>query len=207
MIALRGENTPEEVFLNLGGMFAAGVAVVPTSRGADYRTAIEACRQPDRTPRAPYCPTVRALEQATRANIENSLVALVGVAPLALAATWFLGEQGYLAGRRHPRRRLPLGFWTSVPWWPSPRSCSSRTWTSSSPITTSSAPSGCSSASWPWRSATPSGGRASPSPAPDWRWRAQGCAPASPRCGRRAVRRPNLYAGFAWALLSLPSWA
>jgi hypothetical protein len=47
MIALRGGNVPEEVFLNLGGMFAAGVAVVPRSRGTDYRTAVEACRRSD----------------------------------------------------------------------------------------------------------------------------------------------------------------
>jgi hypothetical protein len=35
----------EEVFLNLGGMFAAAVAIVPTSRGEDYETAVRACDQ------------------------------------------------------------------------------------------------------------------------------------------------------------------
>jgi hypothetical protein len=44
MIALRGWNAAEEIFLNLGGVFAAVVAIVPTSRGADYRTAVDACR-------------------------------------------------------------------------------------------------------------------------------------------------------------------
>jgi hypothetical protein len=112
MIALRGENTPEEVFLNLGGMFAAGVAVVPTSRGADYRTAIEACKQPD-TPRTD-CPTVRALEQATRANIENGLVALLVVAALALAATWFLASRDTSPGGGTRSLAFRWGFWTSV---------------------------------------------------------------------------------------------
>jgi|tagenome__1003787_1003787.scaffolds.fasta_scaffold20979464_5 hypothetical protein len=112
MIALRGGNTPEEVFLNLGGMFAAGVAIVPTSRGADYRTAIEACRQPD-SPRSD-CPTVRALEQATRANIENSLVALLVVGALALTATWFLASRDTSPGGGTRSLAFRWGFWTSV---------------------------------------------------------------------------------------------
>jgi hypothetical protein len=120
MIALRGGNTPEEVFLNLGGMFAAGVAVVPTPRGVDYRTAIEACRQADSTlliqkgPRSFDCPTVRALEEATRANVENNLVALLVVGALALAATWFLASRDSSPGGGTRSLAFRWGFWTSA---------------------------------------------------------------------------------------------
>jgi hypothetical protein len=44
MIALKGTRPVEEIFLNLGGRFAAVVAIVPTSRGSDFRTAVAACR-------------------------------------------------------------------------------------------------------------------------------------------------------------------
>ena len=47
MIALKGTTPVEDVFLNLGGMFAAVVAIVPTSRGVDHRTAVRACEQAD----------------------------------------------------------------------------------------------------------------------------------------------------------------
>jgi len=119
MIALRGENTPEEVFLNLGGMFAAGVAVVPTSRGGDYRSAIEACKQAGsplltQQPGGVDCPSVLALEQATRANVENNLVALLVVGALALAATWFLASRNTSPGGGTQSLAFRWGFWTSV---------------------------------------------------------------------------------------------
>jgi hypothetical protein len=120
MIALRGGNTPEEVFLNLGGMFAAGVAVVPTARGADYRTAIEACRQADSpllTQKGAIgfdCPTVRALEAATRANVENNVVALLVVGVLALAATWLLASRDTSPGGGTRSVAFRWGFGTSV---------------------------------------------------------------------------------------------
>jgi hypothetical protein len=120
MIALRGGNTPEEVFLNLGGMFAAGVAVVPTSRGSDYRTAIEACRQAD-SPLLTQkgaggfdCPTVRALEEATRANVQNNLVALVVVGALALAVTWFLASRDTSPRGGTHSLAFRWGIWTSA---------------------------------------------------------------------------------------------
>jgi hypothetical protein len=118
MIALRGGNTPEEVFLNLGGMFAAGVAVVPTSRGSDYRTAIEACRQADSpllTQRGTGldCPTVRALEEATRANVQNNLVALLVVGALALAVTWLLASRDTSPGGGTRSLAFRWCFWTS----------------------------------------------------------------------------------------------
>lgn len=93
MIALKGTRPPEDALLNLGGIFAALVAIVPTPRGKDYETAVEACKQagsPLLTEKASAdleCPTVQALEQATTANVENNLFALLIVGALALLAT------------------------------------------------------------------------------------------------------------------------
>jgi hypothetical protein len=93
MIALKGTTPVEDVLLNLGGMFAAVVAIVPTARGEDYQTAVRACSEasgPLLTEKASTgldCPTVEALAEATRANVENNMVALLFVGFLALLAT------------------------------------------------------------------------------------------------------------------------
>jgi hypothetical protein len=113
MIALKGTTLVEDVFLNLGGMFAAVVAIVPTARGVDYRTAVRACEQADSpllTEKAGDldCPTVRALAQATRANVENNMVALLVVGALALLATVLFFT---LRDRTAPGARFPVaGF-------------------------------------------------------------------------------------------------
>jgi len=93
MIALRGTNAVEDVALNLAGMFAAVVAIVPTGRGDDYRKALEACQKtsPVLTKEGATkldCPNLQALEAAARANIENSMLALVVVGALGLIAGW-----------------------------------------------------------------------------------------------------------------------
>src|ERR1700760_1241446 len=44
MIALQGMGDPENMFLNLGGIFAIVVAIVPTGRGSDFDTAVKACQ-------------------------------------------------------------------------------------------------------------------------------------------------------------------
>ncbi|MDT5029915.1 MAG: hypothetical protein QOC94_86 [Actinoplanes sp.] len=107
MIALLGISLVEDVFLNLGGMFAMVVAIVPTSRGSDYRTAVRACQQvatPLLTERSPTasldCPTVTALATATKANIENNMSTLLVVGVLGILAT-------LLFARRH-RETVPL---------------------------------------------------------------------------------------------------
>src|SRR5262249_28989449 len=93
MIALKGTTDVEDVLLNLGGMFAAVVAIVPTARDEDYQAAVRACKQaagPLLTQRAPTgldCPTVQALADATRANVENNMVTLLVVGALGLVAT------------------------------------------------------------------------------------------------------------------------
>ncbi|HWH99374.1 MAG TPA: hypothetical protein VNT27_03515 [Propionibacteriaceae bacterium] len=99
MIALKGRNAAEEIFLNLGGIFAAVVAIVPTSRGADYRTAVRACHEQATTlltGRASNnldCPTVLALEAATRSNIENNAFALLVVGILSLVAAFLFARR------------------------------------------------------------------------------------------------------------------
>jgi hypothetical protein len=45
MIALKGTTPVEDIFLNLGGVFAVIVALVPTGRNADYEAARRACEE------------------------------------------------------------------------------------------------------------------------------------------------------------------
>jgi hypothetical protein len=116
MIALKGTTPVEDVFLNLGGVFAAVVAIVPTARDADYRAAVRACQEaetPLLTERASTeldCPTVQALADATKANVENNLSALLVVGALALlAAVLFALRDGTL--NRQADRRAVRSFW------------------------------------------------------------------------------------------------
>ena len=116
MIALQGTTLVEDIFLNLGGVCAAIVAVVPTARDADYQAAVRACQQADtplltdRAATEPDCPTVQALADATRANVENNLSALLIVGVLALLATLaFAWKDGTLGG--HAGRTVARKFW------------------------------------------------------------------------------------------------
>jgi hypothetical protein len=112
MISLRGTTELEEIFLNLGGMFAAVVAIVPSSRGKDYLSAVRNCNRHDvpvMTDRASGrldCPTVQTLTDATRDNIENNMVTLLVLGLLGLIATvWF-----FFRRNRAVRTRVAL-FW------------------------------------------------------------------------------------------------
>ena len=92
MIALKGTNDVEDIFLNLGGMFAAVVAIVPTSRGEDYTTAVLACQETGGSPLTQNastmdCPTVNALAEASRANVDNNISTLLIVGAVGLIAT------------------------------------------------------------------------------------------------------------------------
>ena len=100
MIALKGTTPVEDIFLNLGGMFAAIVALVPTGRDADYRAAVRACREagtPLLTQKASTgqldCPTVQALEAAAKANVDNNLFALLVVGAIALVAAFVVARK------------------------------------------------------------------------------------------------------------------
>ncbi|WP_433059978.1 hypothetical protein [Dactylosporangium sp. CS-033363] len=90
MIALRGTTEMEDVLLNIGGMFAPIVAVVPTARGADYDTAVQQCKEGGELPTGLSCPDVQALADATRANVQNNMVALLVLGGLGIAITIFL---------------------------------------------------------------------------------------------------------------------
>ncbi|WP_426511727.1 hypothetical protein ACPPVO_14525 [Dactylosporangium sp. McL0621] len=88
MIALRGTTDAEDVLLNIGGMFAAVVAVVPTARSDDYIDAVRECREGGgRLPNGMTCPDVRALADATRDNVQNNMVALLVLGALGIAVT------------------------------------------------------------------------------------------------------------------------
>ena len=88
MIALRGTTDPEDVLLNIGGMFAAVVAIVPTARDRDFRTAVRLCDvATDKLPDGVDCLSVRALEAAGRANVENNMFALLVLGGLGILAT------------------------------------------------------------------------------------------------------------------------
>jgi hypothetical protein len=112
MIALKGTSGVEEVFLNLGGMFAAVVAIVPTSRGEDYRTAIRACRQllTEQELTNLDCPNVLALADAARADVETSMLALLVVGLVGLVAGLLFARRDR-AGLRWDKKGFGRGFW------------------------------------------------------------------------------------------------
>jgi hypothetical protein len=116
MIALKGTTPVEDVFLNLGGMFAAVVAIVPTSRGEDHESAVLACQEAavslltNRASADGLCPEVRELEAATRANVENNMVALLVVGGLGILATLLFA----LRDRKGSRQKFWWGFGLAV---------------------------------------------------------------------------------------------
>jgi hypothetical protein len=116
MIALKGTTVVEDVMLNLGGMFAAVVAIVPTSRGADYETAVHVCRRSGDgallTGKAGGldCPTVEALARATRENVENNMSALLFVGLLGLLATVLFALRDGRRSGRGVARHVRVGF-------------------------------------------------------------------------------------------------
>ena len=95
------------------------MAIVPTSRGADYRTAVDACRDQatalvtGRASGGADCPTVLALEEATRANVQNNVLALLVVGLLSLAAAYFFGRRDRVLNDRWFR----VGFFTAALVW------------------------------------------------------------------------------------------
>ena len=124
MIALQGMTDAEDVFLNLGGMFAIVVAIVPTGRGADFNSAVRACRESGGTllthqaSRNLDCPGVLALQDATRANVENNMAALLIVGGLILILAAIFLFKGWTAKRKTSGRTWVLaGFFAAVLVW------------------------------------------------------------------------------------------
>jgi hypothetical protein len=115
MIALRGTTDTDDVLLNLGGMLAPVVAVVPTARMKDYRRIVSACREsdgattPDPVLKDVDCPSVRALADLTEANVANNMVALLTVAFVGLVATLLFARRDGL-----PFARFRVGFGVAV---------------------------------------------------------------------------------------------
>ncbi len=90
MIAVQGTTDAEDILLNIGGMFALIVALVPTARDADTRSALEKCQstEPVFTDQGTPvdCSRLEELEAATRLNIDNNVTALLWTGLVALAA-------------------------------------------------------------------------------------------------------------------------
>jgi uncharacterized membrane protein YiaA len=124
MIAMQGMNDAENMFLNLGGMFAIVVAIVPTARGGDFTSVVRACRQSGGTllthqaSTNSNCPTVLALVEATRDNVQNNMVALLSVGFVALAMAGFLLVRNWTAKREDEGRRWVIaGFFAACLVW------------------------------------------------------------------------------------------
>jgi hypothetical protein len=126
MIALKGTTLVQDIALNLGGAFAAIVAIVPTGRHVDEQAAVNACEEADTpllTEKASTeldCPTPPALEDATTANVDNNLWALIVVGAFALGAAYFVARKdGTLADGDAKRDfwrgfRWAFGLWLAV---------------------------------------------------------------------------------------------
>jgi hypothetical protein len=124
MIALQGMDNAEDTFLNLGGIFAIVVAIVPTGRGADFDTAVRACQkasgafltQPASKRLA--CPTVLALETASRANVQNNMATLLIVGFLVLVLAGVIVVKGRTANSETPGYRwVYAGFSAAALLW------------------------------------------------------------------------------------------
>jgi hypothetical protein len=123
MIALKGPPV-EDVFLNLGGVFAAVVAIVPTSPDKEV---VRKCRQgagPLLTEKASTgqldCPTVQMLAAATKANVENNLTALLVVGAIALLASLVFAWRDGTLNRQadgHAKRTFWWGFGVAAFLW------------------------------------------------------------------------------------------
>jgi hypothetical protein len=123
MIALKGTTLVQDIALNLGGAFAVIVAIVPTGRPADEQAAVDACEEagtPLLTEKASTelaCPTPPALEDATTANVDNNLWALIVVGAFALGAAYVVARKDGTLADGPARRKFLWGFgWASALW-------------------------------------------------------------------------------------------
>ena len=120
MIALQGLTDAEDQFLNLGGIFAIVVAIVPTGRGADFESAVRACRESGGTLLTHQastnldCPGVLALQDATRANVENNMAALLIVGGLTLILTVVILLKGKAAKQGTKGRWWVIGGFSAA---------------------------------------------------------------------------------------------
>jgi hypothetical protein len=123
MIALKGTTLVQDIALNLGGAFAVIVAIVPTGRHVDEQAAVDACKEagtPLLTENASTqlaCPTPPALENATTANVDNNLWALIVVGAFALGAALYVAWRDGTLADGDAKRDFWRGFrWASGLW-------------------------------------------------------------------------------------------
>jgi hypothetical protein len=124
MIAMQGMNGAENMFLNLGGMFAIVVAIVPTGRGPDFETAVQACQKSGgtllthRTSNNSDCSTVLGLVEAAKENVQNNMVALLIAGFLVLVVTGFFLLKSWTAKSGKPERPWAIaGFLAAFGVW------------------------------------------------------------------------------------------
>jgi len=100
------------------------VAIVPTGRGADFDTAVRACQQAGGAflthpaSRNLACPTVLALQNATKADVENNMATLLVVGILALSLAGIMLFRNRTAWRETVQRPWVLaGFSAAALLW------------------------------------------------------------------------------------------
>jgi hypothetical protein len=92
LFCLKGSTDAEDVLLNLAGMFAPVVALVPTSDTGS-------------------CASILATTHARHENIENNVIALLGVGAVGLVIL------AYLATKNRPTRPEAVGFAVAASVW------------------------------------------------------------------------------------------
>jgi hypothetical protein len=129
MIILQGMDDAENTFLNLGGMFAIVVALIPTGLGSVFQNAATACKESagaflTQSSSKSQCPSAQALEEAARANVRNNMVTLLVVGGLILIIAGLLLSKARQAGKGGEPKNPPpgrgwvhFGFFAAVVVW------------------------------------------------------------------------------------------
>jgi hypothetical protein len=119
MIALKGTNEVEDVVLNLGGAFAAVVAIIPTARQEDFASTVRICEDTAgagtaSAELAEKCGTTEGLLQATTANVQNNMTALLVLGTLGIVITGAFALANRKTDRAVAAKRFLWGFGASV---------------------------------------------------------------------------------------------
>jgi hypothetical protein len=119
MVALKGTTELEDIFLNLGGMFAAVVAIIPTARQADFASTVNICRETAGAATAPTdllekCGSVEGLLKTTTENVQNNMTALLVLGALGLVITVTFALADRKTDRAVAAKKLAWGLGVSV---------------------------------------------------------------------------------------------
>lgn len=126
MVALKGTTDFEDIVLNIGGMLCPIIAVVPTSRtdpGSNLHGVVQACRVAKASftvgtsPSRFDCGSADSLAAGARANVQISMVTLLAVGGLALAAVTVVSLVESLRSTRRRPNRNALAVWGSALAW------------------------------------------------------------------------------------------